>query len=194
MVIDPFSKDIGLTPPRFRTDLVLVSHDHYDHSNAAALGGEPFLISGPGEYEVKGIFVHGVETFHDKIQGGERGMNTIYNIKMEDLAIAHLGDFGEGEMRDETLEEVGEVDILMIPVGGKYTIDAGEAVKIIKQIEPRFVIPMHYKIPGLKLDLDGVEKFMKEIETKVEPQEKLAIKKKDIGEEEKTEIVVLRPV
>lgn len=194
LVIDPFSKDIGLTPPRFRADLALVSHTHYDHANAAALGGEPFLISGPGEYEVKGVYIHGVETFHDKVQGAERGLNTVYNIKMEDLAIVHLGDFGEGEMRDETLEEIGKADILMIPVGGKYTIDAGEAVKIIKQIEPRLVIPMHYKIPGLKLDLDGVEKFLKEMEVKIAPQEKLVIKKKDLGEEEKTEVIVLQLV
>lgn len=193
VVLDPFSKDIGLTPPRFRADLVLVSHDHYDHSNASALGGEPFLISGPGEYEVKGVYVHGVETFHDKVQGKERGMNTIYNIKMEDLSIVHLGDFGEGEMRDETLEEVGEADILMVPVGGKYTVGAEEAAKIIKQIEPRYVIPMHYKIPELKLDLDGVEKFLKEMGSKITPQDKLAIKRKDIGEEEKTEVVVLKP-
>lgn len=194
IVIDPFSKDIGLTPPRFRADLALVTHGHYDHSNIETLGGEPFLISGPGEYEVKGVFVHGIETFHDKVQGEERGMNTIYKITVEDLRILHLGDFGEGEMRDETLDEIGDVDILFIPVGGKYTIDAKEAVKIMKQIEPRFVIPMHYKIPGLKLDLDGVEKFLQEVETKVEPQEKLVLKKKDIGEEGKTEVVVLSPV
>lgn len=191
-VIDPFSKEIGLTPPRFRTDLALVTHGHYDHSNAETLGGEPFLISGPGEYEVKGVYVRGIETFHDKSRGEERGMNTIYKIAMEDLNILHLGDFGEGEMRDETLDEIGDIDILMIPTGGKYTIDAKEAAKVIKQIEPRFVIPMHYKIPGLKLDLDGVEKFLKEVETKTEPQEKLMIKKRDLGEEEKTEVVVLR--
>lgn len=193
MVTDPFSKEIGLTPPRFRADLTLVTHGHYDHSNAETLGGEPFLISGPGEYEVKGIYVRGIETFHDQSQGMERGLNTIYKITMEDLTILHLGDFGEAEIGNETLEEIGGVDILMIPVGGKYTIDAKEAAKVVKQIEPRYVIPMHYKIPGLKLDLDGVEKFLKEIETKAEPQEKLLIKKKDIGEEEKTEVVVLRP-
>ena len=193
IVIDPFSKDIGLTPPRFRADLVLVTHGHNDHSNVEALGGEPFLISGPGEYEVKEVFVQGIETFHDKTQGQERGLNTIYKIAIEDLNILHFGDFGEGEIRDETLEEIDEVDILLIPVGGKYTIDAKEAVKIVKQIEPRLVIPMHYKIPGLKLDLEGVERFLKEIESKAEPREKLVIKKKDIGEEEKTEVVVLLP-
>jgi len=193
IVIDPFSKDIGLTPPRFRADLVLVTHGHNDHSNVEALGGEPFLISGPGEYEVKEVFVQGIETFHDKTRGEERGLNTIYKIAIEDLNILHFGDFGEGEIRDETLEEIDEVDILLIPVGGKYTIDAKEAVKIVKQIEPRLVIPMHYKIPGLKLDLEGVERFLKEIESKAEPREKLVIKKKDIGEEEKTEVVVLLP-
>lgn len=193
-VIDPFSKEIGLTPPRFRADLTLVTHGHYDHSNAETLGGEPFLISGAGEYEVKGVYVRGLETFHDKSRGEERGMNTIYKITMEDLNILHLGDFGEGEMRDETLDEIGDTDILMIPVGGKYTIDAIEAYKVVKQIEPRYAIPMHYKIPGLKLDLDGVEKFLKEFETKTELKEKFVIKKKDLGEEEKTEVIVLKQV
>jgi len=94
-VIDPFSKEIGLTPPRFRADLVLVTHGHYDHSNVETIGGEPFLISGPGEYEVKGVFVRGIETFHDKTRGEERGMNTVYKITIEDLNILHLGDFGD---------------------------------------------------------------------------------------------------
>lgn len=193
LVIDPFSKDIGLTPPRFRADVVLITHDHYDHANAESLTGEPFIIKGPGEYEVKDIYVRGIETFHDQAQGKERGMNTVYKIEMEGMRLAHLGDFGEKEMRGETLDALGDVDVLMIPVGGKYTIDGEQASKIVKQIEPRFCIPMHYKIPGLKISLTGAEEFLKETgAAKVVPQDKLTLKKKDLAEEGKTEVVVLK--
>lgn len=194
LVIDPFSKDIGLTPPRFRADVVLVTHDHYDHANAESLTGEPFLIKGPGEYEVKNIYVRGIATFHDQVQGKERGMNTVYIIEVEGMRLAHLGDFGEKAMRDETLDALGDVDVLLIPVGGKYTIDAEEAAKVVKQIEPRFCLPMHYKIPGLKIALAGVEEFLKETgAAKAVLQDKLTLKKKDMADGGKTEVVVLKP-
>jgi len=193
VVVDPFSKDIGLTPPRFRADVVLVTHSHYDHANAESLTGEPFVVTGAGEYETKGISVRGIETFHDAVQGRERGMNTVYRIEVENTSILHMGDFGEPEMRAGTLDEAGDIDILMIPVGGKYTIDASEAAKIVKQIEPKIVIPMHYKIPGLKVALEGVEAFLKEMgASKAEPQEKLTIKKKDIAEHKGGGVALLK--
>jgi len=194
IVTDPFSKDIGLTPPRFKADILLVTHEHYDHSNIETIPEGAFIITGPGEYDIKGIQIEGIATFHDKNGGRERGTNTVYKITAEDLKILHLGDFGEEKLREETLEAIGDADIVMIPVGGKYTIDGEEAAEVIKQIEPRLVIPMHYKIPGLKIPLDGVDTFLKEMGAKnVEPQEKLTVKIKDIGEEEKTEVILLRP-
>lgn len=193
VVIDPYAKETGLTPPRFKADAVLVTHDHYDHSNAESLTGDPMVIRGPGEYEVKDVYVHGIHTFHDEVQGKERGLNTIYKVEIEGIHIAHLGDFGEKEIRDETLEDLGDVDILLIPVGGKFTIDAETAAKVVKKIEPKIAIPMHYKIPGLKINLDGVEDFLKEIgATKAEAQDKLTIKKKDLAEDEKTKVVLLK--
>lgn len=192
MVIDPYGKELGLTPPRFRADIALVTHGHFDHAHTESLSGNPFVISGPGEFEVKGISVIGIESFHDDEHGKKRGTNTIYKIIIEDLRLAHMGDFGETTLRDETLEHIGDVDILMIPVGGAYTIDASGAAKIIKQIEPRFVIPMHYKIPGLNVALNSVDQFLKEMGTdNIETRDKFSVKKKDIGENEKTEIILL---
>lgn len=195
IAIDPFDKEIGFTPPRFKADIVLVTHDHHDHNNAAAIAGEPFVITGAGEYEVKGANITGIETYHDTAQGRERGRNTIYMIEVEGVRILHMGDFGEEKMREETLEAAGEADILMIPVGGVYTIEGDAAAKIARQIEPAIVIPMHYKIPGLKPPLAGLEQFLKEMGVKdADAQEKLTIKKKDIPEDGKTAVVVLKQV
>lgn len=194
IAIDPYSKEIGLTPPRFQASIVLVTHDHFDHNNASSLAGDPFIITGAGEYEVRGAYVQGIPTYHDAVEGKERGMNTVYMIAVEGIRIAHCGDFGETELRSETLEKLGNVNILMIPVGGTYTIDARAAARVIKQVEPRFVIPMHYKIPGVKANLASVDQFLKEMgSSKTQPQDKLTLKKKDFeGGEEKIEVVVLQ--
>lgn len=190
---DPFTKDYGLTPPRAGADIVLVSHDHNDHNNAKAISGEPFCINGPGEYDVKGIFIKGIYSFHDTSQGAERGANAIYVIEAEDMKICHLGDLGEKELSSNQLDKIGDVDILMIPVGGIYTINGNEAVKIINQIEPKIVIPMHYKVPKLSLKLNSLNKFLEEIGEKGETVEELSIQKKDLIEE-KMRIVVMKTV
>lgn len=184
VLIDPFSKDIGLRPPKIKDNLVLVTHQHYDHNNTAEISPETFLINGPGEYEKQGISVRGIKSFHDKSGGKERGLNTIYVIKAEDIVICHMGDFGQEKFEDHQLEEIGDVDILMVPVGGVYTIDYKEAVNIIGQIEPKMVIPMHYKIKDLKLDIAGPEKFLKEIGLVPEKVDKLKIVKKNLPVEE----------
>jgi len=193
IVIDPFS-DIGLKIPNFEADILIVTHQHSDHSNTKAVKGNYFLIDGPGEYEVKGVFVQGINSFHDNKEGKERGKNTMYIIETEDIRFCHLGDLGQQQLTDEQLEKIGAVDVLMIPVGGVYTIDSHEATKIIGQIEPKIVIPMHYELPKLKITLDGVEKFLKVMgKNTIEPQDKLTVKSSLLPKDKEMEIVVLEP-
>ncbi|MDO8523534.1 MAG: MBL fold metallo-hydrolase [bacterium] len=198
LAIDPFSKESGLTPPRFESHAVLVSHDHENHNNIEALASKEedgaFKITGPGEYEFRGITVRGVASFHDSKGGKTKGKNTIYVIEWEGMRLVHMGDYGEKELRSEVQEALGTPDILFIPVGGDAggTIDAEVAAKLLNQVEPRIIIPMHYKIAGLKDKLDGVEVFMKEMGEKAEPEDKLTIKKKDLPSAEQSKIVILK--
>lgn len=193
--IDPFSEKIGLKPPSFESDILLITHNHDDHNNKKAIKGKPFLIEGPGEYEIKEVFIQGISCFHDNVEGQKRGMSTIYTIETEEIKICHLGDLGQKELTPEQVEKIGAIDILMIPIGGEYTINSKEAIKIINQIEPRIIIPMHYQIPKLKLDkkLEEVGEFLKEMGQKsTEIQKNLQIKKKNLPSEEMKVIVLER--
>ncbi|MDP2966958.1 MAG: MBL fold metallo-hydrolase [bacterium] len=193
IVIDPYSEDIGLKVPKLEADILLITHGHHDHNNIKAVAGTPFLINGPGEYEIKEVFIQGISAFHDSSSGKERGVNTIYTIEAEELRICHLGDLGQKELTPEQIDKIGQVDILMIPTGGVYTISAKEAVKIMSQIEPNIIIPMHYQLPKLKLKLDGLDKFLKTMGIKkLDSLPKLSIKKKDVLPEE-AKIIVLNP-
>lgn len=193
IVIDPFDKSLGLRVLQPEADILLVSHSHYDHSNVEAIKGDPFLINGPGEYEIKDVYIKGISAFHDKALGKERGKVTIFTIEAEEIKLCHLSDIGQEELTERQLEEIGEVNILMIPIGGVYTINAKEASRMINQIEPQIVIPMHYQIPKLKLKLEGIDKFLKVMGVKeAERVNKLSIKRKDLGEG-KTRIIILTP-
>ncbi|MBI1971402.1 MAG: MBL fold metallo-hydrolase [Candidatus Wildermuthbacteria bacterium] len=198
IVIDPYAGSFtGLRELSLDADIALFTHDHADHNNAKALrqaqGKPPFVIANPGEYEVQGVFIKGIPSYHDQSEGKERGLNTIYCIEGEDIQVCHLGDLGQKELTSQQLELIGDVDILLIPVGGVYTIDAKGAVGIVHQLEPRIVIPMHYAIPKLKFTLAGPEEFLKAMGAKgVQPQEKLTVKAKDLSGEE-TQVVVLSP-
>lgn len=184
VLIDPFGKETGLKPPRIKDDIVLVTHHHFDHDNTSEANPEAFIIDGPGEYEKQGVSVRGIPSFHDKTNGKERGSNTIYVVKAEEVAVCHLGDLGQEKLEESQVEEIGDVDILMIPVGGTYTIDHKEAVGVIGQIEPKIVIPMHYKIKDLKVDISGPDKFLKEIGLTPEKVDKLKIAKKNLPVDE----------
>ena len=186
LITDPYNCELGLKPlQQLKADIVTVSHNHGDHNNIGVISGidkktPPLIISDPGEYEIKNVFIYGISCFHDKEQGKQRGLNTIYLIKINEITVAHLGDLGH-ILSDEQLEKIEKVDILLIPVGGTVTINAKEAKQIISQIEPKIVIPMHYQIPGLEKTLDGVDKFYSEMSIK-KPEiiSKLKISRKDL--------------
>lgn len=191
VVTDPFDKATGLKPPNFEAQIVTVSHGHHDHNNTGALRGQPFIVDSAGEYDIKGVMINGVESYHDTKEGRERGKNIIFKISLDGINIVHLGDLGH-VLDNKQLEKLEGTDILLIPVGGNnYTIDAKKAVEVVSQIEPRIVIPMHYKIKGSKINVDGVEKFIKEMGLKPTEEEKLKISKKDLPQED-MELVILK--
>lgn len=162
LVMDPYGEEVGFALPKLEARAVSVSHNHFDHNNAGAIGGNPFVINEPGEYEIAGFAIEAILSFHDNEKGGERGQNLIMRVETEEYSLTHFGDFGQDELNEEQLEALGEVDIVFIPVGGFYTIDGGKATKIINQLEPRVVIPIHYQIPKLAIkELAGPEEFFK---------------------------------
>ncbi|MEX0616894.1 MAG: MBL fold metallo-hydrolase [Candidatus Woykebacteria bacterium] len=184
VVCDPYEEKIGLKFPKSDADIVTVSHEHYDHNAAALVGGEPFVVSGPGEYEIKGVNIVGVSSFHDNKKGTVHGKNTLYNIKIDNVNIAHLGDLGQDALSSEQIDALGNVDILMIPCGSVFTIDAATAAKIVASLEPSIIIPMHYFDKEAKVELEKVDKFLKEMgKEEVEPTVKLSITKEKLPEE-----------
>ncbi|MFH0779382.1 MAG: MBL fold metallo-hydrolase [Parcubacteria group bacterium] len=194
VVTDPYDNETGLRFPKTRADILTVSHYHHDHGNAEAVigaedGKPPFLIDRPGEYETKGVFVNGIGSYHDNKEGAERGKSVMFLFTVEGVRVLHLGDLGT-TLSDAQLEKIGEVDVLLIPVGGKYTINAKEAAEVVRQIEPCIVIPMHYKTPETGSDLDGVEKFAKEMGNGAEKTNKLKVVKKDLAMEN-TKLVIM---
>jgi len=184
VLIDPFADSTGIRLSPVEADLVLESSNEPEHSNPKAAKGTPFVISSPGEYDVKGIFVQGI--------AAENG-NTIYVIEAEGIKLCHLGGIGQAGLKPEQIEAIGDVDILFVPVGGGDTLDAKTASQAVSQIEPKMVIPMAYKQPKLKKKLDGVETFLKTIGAKNgEVLQKLSVKLRDLTGEE-TKVVVLTP-
>jgi L-ascorbate metabolism protein UlaG (beta-lactamase superfamily) len=192
IVTDPYDPEmVGLKKLKASADIVTVSHGHGDHNNTGAVEGEPFVIEGAGEYEVKGVRIAGVQTFHDNKQGKERGTNTLYVLEVDGVIICHCGDLGH-ELTVEQLEQIEDVDVLLIPVGGTYTLDGTEAVKVINQIEPKVVIPMHYKLPEAKTDLKlaDLDSFLHAYGAKsVEPMSKYTVTKDKLPAE--VELIVL---
>jgi len=162
LITDPFGESGLLVkfPKHMEADIVTISHEHEDHNAADLVGGTPFVIRGPGEYEIKGVSVIGVTSFHDDQQGAARGKNTMYRIEMDGIKIVHLGDLGH-VLSSAQVDQIDGVDILIVPIGGTYTVDAEKAAQIISDIEPRIIIPMHDARSNK--DLASVEIFLKQM-------------------------------
>ncbi|OGG08622.1 hypothetical protein A2154_01945 [Candidatus Gottesmanbacteria bacterium RBG_16_43_7] len=146
VLTDPFNPQyVGIKLPKnIESDIITVSHEHEDHNNISVVAGAPFIVRGAGEYEIKNISIIGISVFHDAQAGAQRGINTIYKIEMDGLSLVHLGDLGH-ILPDNVIDALGNVDVLFIPVGGVFTINPDSAVKVIADIEPSLVIPMHYR-------------------------------------------------
>lgn len=190
VIIDPYDPDFtGLKLPKdLQSDVVLSTHDHEDHNFISAVknmqGGKPMVFDKAGEYEVGGAVITGINSFHDNSNGGERGANIIFHLTIDNLDIVHLGDLGQNKLTESQIVEIGQTDILLIPVGSVYTIDAKVASDIVAELEPKIIIPMHYKIEGLKFELDSVDGFLKEMGAEgAAPIPKFSISKDRLPEE-----------
>lgn len=186
ILISPFEKEQGLVSPRGKADIVLISNGaEKEYEEGAA--GAGFVIAGEGEYEVKGVLVNGFSFFHSAGEKTER--STAYVFRAEGISVCHLGGVSKAEV-DGLLERAGEVDILMVPVGGEHTLRAEEAVAVVAELEPRIVIPMYFKTPKCSRKLDGPEAFLKAMgAAALEPVEKFTVKKKDLPQAE-TKVVL----
>lgn len=194
IVFDPYDPEVtGLKWKDIAADIVCTTHDHKDHNYLSGILGDPFCISGPGEYEVASIRIQGYQAFHDDKNGEERGPMTLYVLSSEDMNIAHFGNLGH-ELTDDLKSNLVHIDVLCIPVDGVESLSPKLASKIIAQIEPSIVIPMHYAVKGSSTEeLGTLEAFLKEVGVEdVKNEKKLKLK----GQQSlslDTEFVVLEP-
>jgi L-ascorbate metabolism protein UlaG (beta-lactamase superfamily) len=189
VITDPFPPDLGYTLEKQSAQIVTVSHNHPNHSFSQAVGGEPKVVSRPGEFEIGGVLIIGLATYHDDEKGSVLGKNNVFAIEVDDVNICHLGDLGHALSANQ-IEELGNIDVLLIPVGGGSTISATQAAALVRTLEPKIVIPMHYKTLTLAKQIDGVDKFLKEMGlTEIASQPKLTVTKSSLPAS--TQVVVL---
>jgi len=191
IIIDPFGDYPGLSynPIQETAEVVIISHDHGDHRGAKIMG-DPEEVTGAGREEIAGIEIEGLDTYHDTSKGSERGANTVFCFTVDGMRVCHMGDLGH-DLSESEVARIGRVDILMIPVGGFYTIDAGTAGAICDRIKPRVVIPMHYKTDKCAFPITGVDEFLKgksEVRKLETSEVDLALEKLPA----KTEIIILK--
>jgi len=180
VITDPYSPDLGYSLGKPTARIVTVSHQHPGHSYLKGIGGEPKPLTGPGEYEISGVLIIGMTTFHDGEKGRKKGKNTVYLMEVDEVSVCHLGDLGH-VLTTEQVEELENVDVLLLPVGGVSTINAPMAAEVVRQLEPKVVIPMHYKTKALNRELEPVDKFLKEMGVKgITPESKLSLTKANL--------------
>jgi L-ascorbate metabolism protein UlaG (beta-lactamase superfamily) len=162
VVTDPTPPGLGYTLDTSPADIITLSHQHPDHSFTGSTAGNPRVISRPGEYEIRNVLIIGIPSYHDAENGARLGKNTIFVIEIDDITVCHLGDLGH-PLSAKQIEEIGNVDVLLVPVGGGDTIGGSQAAGLVRAMEPKIVIPMHYKTPTLTKELETVDKFLKEM-------------------------------
>ncbi|MFC1937101.1 MBL fold metallo-hydrolase [Chloroflexota bacterium] len=188
---DPYPLNLGASFSKHSADIVTISHQHTGHSCIQTIGGNPRVVTDPGEYEICGVLIIGIPTFHDNVRGEQRGKNTVYLMEMDEVAVCHLGDLGH-TLTAEQVEELGDVDVLLLPVGGVSTIDAAAAAAVVRRLEPKIVVPMHYHTQATGGELEPVDKFLKEIGAgEVSPQPRLSATKSNLPDS--TRVVLLEP-
>lgn len=162
IIIDPYVVGGGVeySPIRESADVVLVSHDHDDHNNVSAVQGNPEVVRGSGRKTGRGVQFNGIATYHDTSGGKQRGTNTVFCFVLDDIKLCHLGDLGH-VLSPEQVDKIGPVDVLLVPVGGMFTIDASLASQVCGQLKPGVVIPMHFKTPDCVYPIAGVDDFLK---------------------------------
>jgi L-ascorbate metabolism protein UlaG (beta-lactamase superfamily) len=187
IITDPYSNRLGLPALKLRGDVVTVSHDSPGHNNEAAISGRKYTLNGPGEYEIGGVFITGVATN----ENDGNLANLLFVFDFGGVTIAHLGDMAKVPTQTK-IEALEQVDVLLLPVGGGNSLNAAQAAELVSMLEPRLVVPMHYNIPGLKTDLDGVDRFLNEMG--VSPsEEETTIKVTASSISEETSVVLLSP-
>ncbi len=191
VVLDPCAKSTGYNIGRPNADMVTVSHDHPGHNNVAAVAGSPRVVQGPGEFEMAGVLIMGIRTYHDGQKGSKLGKNTAYVVELDDVRVCHLGDLGHVPT-PEQVEDLSGVDVLLAPVGGGNTIGGAAAAETVSLLEPKLVIPMHYRTPAAKAELEPLDRFLKEMGAPTaydERQPKLSVTKSTLPHE--TKVLVL---
>ncbi len=193
ILMDPFSREIGLRPPQGQADIITLSSIELLTKKLKALGDKTFLIDSAGEYSIKGVAITGIESFQDKEKGELRGRNTIFTIESEGIRVCHMGNIGHS-LTEEEIDEIGDVDILLIPVGNKDSLSLKELKVMVGQLEPGIIIPMGYKLKGLKKKVNDCVDFCKEFGVSGRKKEdKLTVKAKDLKEKENN-LVILKAV
>ena len=189
VVTDPFADNIGLTPLKLKADVVTISHDEPGHNNVDAVKNDAYIIRGPGEYEIGTVFINGV-AMHDPSNTTARP-NVAYHIMYDNLSVLHLGDLSHVPQQS-LIERMGEVNVLLVPVGGGMGLTGAQAAEVVGLIEPHFIVPMHYELPGLRIALESVDKFLKAMGvSKVQEADTLKITASDLPEQ--PQVVVLNP-
>lgn len=192
VLTDPFNAALGYKVPEFNADIVSISHAHKDHSNTKAVKDNFILIDKSGVFTEMGMEIKGVETFHDKVSGAKRGKNIIYNFKIDGINVCHCGDLGH-ILNSSQIDQIGKVDVMLIPVGGLFTINPIDAVKVVEQLNPKIIIPMHYRTKALGLKghvFQKVDSFISASRLNAKEYDELSISKEDI--KDRSEIAVLR--